>query len=254
MSRVITANPTAGVLGPVNIATGFDTDGQQVTLSFDANGNLLTKSSGGASGGTSAVDESAFSLGSDSLTPGGGVYNDAAPALSSGEVGAQRVTAYRAGHVNLRKNDGTELGIVTAPIRVDPTGTTAQPVELQDGSGNPISSTAGALNVAGSLTVTPTASSTATAPSQVSVTTAAQTVLASNASRKRFMLQNCGQTIIYVALGGTNPTSSNYHFALPACGADNDGSSPQYQDVMWTGAVRVIGSASGGLLQVVELT
>jgi hypothetical protein len=254
VSRVITTNPTAGVLGPVNITTGFDADGQQVTLSFDADGNLLTKSSGGASGGTSAVDESAFSLGSDSLTPGGGVYNDAAPALSSGEVGTQRVTAYRASHVNLRKNDGTELGIVTAPLRVDPTGTTAQPVELQDGSGNPISSTGGALNVAGSLTVTPTTSSTATAPSQLSVTTSAQTVLASNASRKRFTLQNCGQTVIYVAFGGTNPTSSNYHFALPACGADNDGSSPQYQDVMWTGAVRVIGSASGGLLQVVELT
>lgn len=254
MSRVVDTNPTPGALGGLTIPTGFDPDGQQLALAFDASGNLKVAQTGGASGGTSAVDESAYSLGSDSLTPGGGVYNDAAPALSSGQVGTQRVTAYRAGHANLRKNDGTEIGIVTAPLRVDPTGTTAQPVELQDGSGNPITSTGGALNVAGSITVTPTTSSTATAPSQTSVTTAAQTVLASNASRKRFMLQNCGQTIIYVSLGGTNPTSSNYHFALPACGADNDGSSPQYQDTMWTGAVRVIGSASGGLLQVVELT
>lgn len=253
MSRIVEANPTPGPLGNVTIATGFDPDGQQLTLSFDADGNLLVASSG-ASGGTSAVDESAFSLGSSSLTPGGGVYNDAAPALSSGEVAAQRVTAYRAGHVNLRKNDGTELGTATAPIRTDPTGTTAQPVELQDGSGNPLTSTGGALNVAGSLTVTPTTSTTASSPSQQSVGVAASTVLAANSSRKRLMLQNCGTSVIYIALGGTNPTTSNYHFALAACGVANDGSGQIYQDTMWLGAVRAISSASGGLLQVTELT
>lgn len=254
MSRIVEANPTPGPLGNITIPSGFDPSGQQLTLAFDADGNLKVAPTGGASGGTSSVDGSAFAVGTDSLTPGGGVYNDAAAALTSGHVGTQRVTAYRAGHVNLRKNDGTELGIVTAPLRVDPTGTTAQPVELQDGSGNPLSSTGGALNVAGSVTVSQPTSSTATAPGQVSVGAAASTVLAANASRKRLMLQNCGVTVLYIAFGGTNPTTSDYHFALPACGANNDGSSAVYMDALWTGAVRAVGSAAGGLLQVVELT
>lgn len=39
-----------------------------------------------------------------------------------------RITAQRAGHVNLRNASGTEIGTSGAPVRVDPTGTTAQPV------------------------------------------------------------------------------------------------------------------------------
>lgn len=40
-------------------------------------------------------------------------------------------------------------GTAAVPLRVDPVNTTAQKVNLCDGSGNPISSTAGALNISG---------------------------------------------------------------------------------------------------------
>jgi hypothetical protein len=67
------------------------------------------------------------------------------------------------------------------------------------------------------------------------------------------MLQNVGTTRIYVAFGAT-PTTSNYHFALPAGGSQNDGSSPVYLDTLWLGDVQAISSAAGGLLQITEFS
>lgn len=59
----------------------------------------------------------------------GGELDDTAPvAATEGNVSPLRITAQRAAHANLRKNDGTELGTVTDPLRVDPTGTTTQPI------------------------------------------------------------------------------------------------------------------------------
>lgn len=59
----------------------------------------------------------------------GGELDDTAPVdATEGNVSPVRITAKRAVHVNLRKNDGTELGTATDPARVDPTGTTKQPV------------------------------------------------------------------------------------------------------------------------------
>lgn len=123
-------------------------------------------------------------------------------------------------------------------------GTNMQPL-LVDGSGN--------LKVAGSLTVTPVTSTTASSPSQQTIGTSAGQVLAANSGRKRLMLQNVGTTVIKIAYGAV-PTSSNYHFSLPAGGSANDGSSPIWQDTMWLGAIQAISSGAGGLLQVTELT
>lgn len=55
-----------------------------------------------------------------------------------------RLTPKRAGHVNLRDNAGNEVGISGAPLRIDPTGTTSQPVKLQDGAGNALASSTSA--------------------------------------------------------------------------------------------------------------
>lgn len=44
------------------------------------------------------------------------------------ELAPWRITAQRAGHVNLRNTAGTEVGTSGAPLRTDPTGTTTQPV------------------------------------------------------------------------------------------------------------------------------
>lgn len=43
-------------------------------------------------------------------------------------VAPVRITAQRALHTNLRNNAGTEVGTSGAPLRIDPTGTTTQPI------------------------------------------------------------------------------------------------------------------------------
>jgi hypothetical protein len=59
----------------------------------------------------------------------GGQLDDASvTAATENNVAAVRITAQRALHINLRDNSGTEVGTSGAPIRIDPTGTTAQPV------------------------------------------------------------------------------------------------------------------------------
>lgn len=132
-------------------------------------------------------------------------------------------------------------------------GGIATAVELLDGYGNKISSTSGALDVAGSFTAVPPTSSTASSPSQTSVGTSAGQILASNSSRKRCIIQNTGLTRIYLGFGQT-PTTSAYHVALPAGGTSNDGSSPAWVDNLWIGAIQAISSSSGGTVVVTEFT
>jgi hypothetical protein len=57
-----------------------------------------------------------------------GAFDDAATVLSSGKLAIQRITAYRAGHINVRNSSGTEVGTLAAAFRIDPTGGTPQPV------------------------------------------------------------------------------------------------------------------------------
>ena len=79
-------------------------------------------------GGVSLADTAAFTAGTTAATPVQGVFNDGLIAVGSGKVAAVRITSFRAQHANLRDNSGNEVGIAAAPLRVDPTGTTTQPV------------------------------------------------------------------------------------------------------------------------------
>lgn len=97
--------------------------------------------------------------------------------------------------------------------------------------------------------------SAASAPAQTSVSDGAGTILAANPKRKGFMVQNTGTTIIYIAFSSTDPTTSAYHVALPACSSANDGTSQPYtDDACYTGVVKAIGSAAGGTCVVTEFT
>jgi len=229
-------------------------EGEIVNFTCDLNGNLRISGGGGGGGGESSTDESVFSAGISSITTAAGVFNDGLSVLSSGQRAAARITAYRALHGNLRNSSGSEIGVLAAPIRVDPTGTTPQPVELLDGQGNPISSTAGALNVAGSLTVAPPTSSTVSAAGPTTIGTGSVQVLATNANRKRFTLQNAGTTKFFVLYGTGTAGPANFHRVLPACGTPADGSSPPIEDTLWTGPIQVASSAAGGSLSVSEFT
>jgi len=79
--------------------------------------------------GVSQIDTSGFTPASTVFVPVGGEVDDTSTAaLSEGQAGAARLTAQRAVHTNLRNNGGTEIATSSNPLRVDPTGSTAQPV------------------------------------------------------------------------------------------------------------------------------
>lgn len=63
--------------------------------------------------------------------PAMGQFDDSATgSVTEDNVAAIRITSSRGMHINLRNASGTELGVAGAPLRVDPTGTTTQPVSI----------------------------------------------------------------------------------------------------------------------------
>jgi hypothetical protein len=123
--------------------------------------------------------------------------------------------------------------------------------ELDDSRNVKINIVAGTLPP---ITVPPITSNVSSAPAQTIVGTSAGQLLAANPNRKRLSIQNVGTTRIYLNFGDVNPTANAFHVALPAGGSTGDGSSPVFQDIMWTGAIQAISSAPGGLVAVAELT
>lgn len=82
---------------------------------LDAAGNPITAANplDTTGGGTnpSATDKETFSEGVTAFTPAGGVYDDTLAALATGKLAVARITPRRATHVNLRSDDGSEIGI-----------------------------------------------------------------------------------------------------------------------------------------------
>jgi hypothetical protein len=90
-------------------------------------------------GATNQTDSATFTAATTGVVPIAGVYDDSVAAPTAGQLAGVRINAARGLHVNLRAAAGTEIGSASAPLRVDPTGTTAQPVKLKDASGNAFS-------------------------------------------------------------------------------------------------------------------
>jgi len=66
----------------------------------------------GGAGGTSMVDDSAFTPGGSSVTPMGAMLDDTAPDQpDEGDIGVPRLTPLRALHVNLRDQAGAEVSV-----------------------------------------------------------------------------------------------------------------------------------------------
>src|ERR1035437_6369553 len=99
---------------------GTSWDQLQVDTSKYLKINCVTGCAGG-SGGTSAVDEAAFTWGTTNFTPMGGFYQTTATSnpLTTGQSGAWQMTAQRAGFVNVRNASGTELGTSSNPFVID---------------------------------------------------------------------------------------------------------------------------------------
>lgn len=84
------------------------TDGSGTAITSTSNAIDVNIKSGGGSG-FSVVDEVAWTAGTSAFVPTGGVYNDSATALTSGQEGAVRLTNNRAIHANLRDASGNQL-------------------------------------------------------------------------------------------------------------------------------------------------
>lgn len=135
------ATNVGALVGIANAAAPTYTEGDQVLLSTDLAGNLRITGSISVGGTT---DEAAWTAGSSTFTPTGGVFNDTAAALTTGQQGTQRLTANRGVHANLRNASGTEIGTSSTPVQVSlaNTATNATAVKV-DGSGvtQPVSGT-----------------------------------------------------------------------------------------------------------------
>lgn len=110
---------------PVKVSDGTDIVG----ISTVGGGKALKVDVVQAVASSAQTDKSAFVEGTTKFEVVGGVFNETISSdPSEDQAAAARITPKRAIHVNIRKNDGTELGIAATPLRTDPTGTTTQPV------------------------------------------------------------------------------------------------------------------------------
>jgi hypothetical protein len=84
------------------------TDGTGTAITSTSNAIDVNIKSGGGSG-FSVTDESAWTAGTSAFVPTGGVFNDTAAALTTGQEGSVRLTNNRAIHVNLRDASANQL-------------------------------------------------------------------------------------------------------------------------------------------------
>lgn len=126
-AELVTTAPGTGTLslGRYKSAAPTLTDGQMYGLQLDSSGNLKVTGSLSVGGTT---DNSAYTAGSSTGTPSYGFYHSVIDTVTDGRTAALGMTNKRALFVNLQASGGTEIGTSGAPLRVDPTGTTAQPV------------------------------------------------------------------------------------------------------------------------------
>lgn len=84
------------------------TDGTGNAITSTSNAIDVNIKSGGGSG-FSVTDEAAWTAGTSAFVPAGGVFNDSATALTSGQEGTIRLTNNRGIHANLRDASGNQL-------------------------------------------------------------------------------------------------------------------------------------------------
>lgn len=90
-----------------------------------------------------SLDGSTATAGSTGAYSLGGVYDDTMANCATGKSCLVRITPARGLHLNLRNSSGTEVGTAGNPLRIDPTGSTTQPVS-------------GTVSVSGTVTISGT--------------------------------------------------------------------------------------------------
>lgn len=206
-------------------------------------------------------DKTAFTYGTSIFQPVGGVFQDTSPALTAGQSGAVRLTADRALHINIRDAAGNELGATNASgIFVRPgDGTNSQAysatseafTQIRQG-GNIASVTASnelkVIDTSATAILALMKPATSTL-SQVTLSNASQTALASNAARKGMSFYNLNNKISYLAFAAT-ATVAAFTVAIQP-----NGYAEWMADRVYTGVVSVIcPNGSTGTLVATELT
>ena len=98
---------------------------QGVIFIADANGNIVGQKRIGTE--LDASSNALYRVAADAVIEG--VLDDTSTTAATEDLPAPvRITAQRALHTNLRDSSGNEFGTSGHPTRVDPTGTTTQPV------------------------------------------------------------------------------------------------------------------------------
>jgi len=104
-----------------------------------------------AASGPITVDSTTFVAGSSVMGTDGGVYSDTLPPVASTTTAAFRMTKYRAQHVNLRDNTGTEIGTQSNPLYTTASSTISiANVTVNNSS---FSVTGSTVNIAGTVPV-----------------------------------------------------------------------------------------------------
>lgn len=133
------------------------TDGLVGIPRMNSSRQLMVECSVGCSGST-FTDNAAFIFGTTVVTPIAGVLDDTATNVATENSAAiARITAQKALHTNLRNVAGTEIATAATPLRIDPTGTTTQPVSGTVTATGPLTDTelrATPVPVSGTITVT----------------------------------------------------------------------------------------------------
>jgi hypothetical protein len=94
------------------------------------------------------------------------------------------------------------------------------------------------LKVRGTVTANSPKSSAANVPA---IGTTEDDVLAANANRKQWAIQNVGRNPLFVLLG-TGASDTVFHFILKGGSADSDGLGALLSDDVWQGIVSVAGT------------
>lgn len=133
--------------------------------------------------------------------------------------------------------------IGTGACPTDPITVTATDFDIRD-----FSFATDAVDVSGSFVTIDVADAVISSAPAQTITGAAAIVLAANAARRSFTVQNTGLVPVYITLGAVNPTGTAYHFALSAGLAADDGKGSLYSDDQWVGEVRAFSSAPGSIV------
>lgn len=270
----VAVNPATGAIvvsgggsggGDVQYASGTTTPSPVTgnAIIFDASGTLQNVSTSnplpitGTISVGSTTDESTFTAGSSTTGPIAGVFNDSVTTLMSGQQGTIRATTNRGLHINIRNAAGTEIGTPSTPIRIDPTGTTTQPVSgtitaitnaLPAGTnviGHVIVDSGSTTVVTGTVTTKEQSSTSAVTSVASSGTTIS--LLVANTNRRDATFYNDSTQILYLKLGATASTTS-YTVQMAA------GSYYEVPQPCYTGAIDGIWASANGSVRITEIS